>query len=159
MKETKGILNLILAIALVMGFVFLVSIMTYFIKDHYKLSCSCQISLPIIIAALASLGVFVGLLTYYFLSKSFFRQKERLHGDVEKTLNFLDSEEKQIIRVLISKKGECVQSSLGKLAGIDTVKLHRRLLSLESKKIIHKEKMGMTNKIIIEDEFKELFIK
>ena len=159
MKERKDILNLILAIALVMGFIFLVSMTVYFVKEHYKLSCSCQVSLPIIIAILASLGVFVGLLTYYFLSKSFFKQKEKLQGNVEKTLNFLDPEEKQIIKVLISKKGECTQSSLAKLTGIDAVKLHRRLSNLESKQIIHKEKSGMTNKIVIEDEFKEIFIK
>jgi uncharacterized membrane protein len=159
MKERKDILNLILAIALVIGFIFLVSIITYFIKEHYNLSCGCTISLPVVIAILASLGVFVGLLTYYFLSKAFFKQKEKLFGDAEKTLNFLDSDEKKIIQALISKKGESAQSSLGKLTGIDAVKLHRRLLDLESKKVIHKEKMGMTNKIVIEDEFKKIFIK
>ena len=159
MKEKKELLNLILAIALVMGFVFLVSIITYFIKEHYSLSCSCEVSLPIVIAILSSLGVFVGLLTYYFLSKSFFKEKEKLYGDVEKTLNFLDPEEKKIVLTLISKKGECSQSNLAKLTGIDAVKIHRRLSGLESKEIIRKEKNGMTNKIVIEDEFKELFIK
>jgi uncharacterized membrane protein len=159
MKGSKDILNLILAIALVIGFIFFVLIMTYGIKEHYNLTCSCTNSLPIVVSILASLGIFVGLLTYYFLSKSFFKQKEKLYGDVEKTLNFLDSEEKKIVLALISKKGECAQSSLSKLTGIDAVKLHRRLLNLELKKVIHKEKMGMTNKIVIENEFKEIFIK
>lgn len=158
-SEKKDLRNMLLAVALIMGFIFIVSLTIYFIKDHYGLSCSCKVSLPLIIATLTSLGVFVGILVYYFLSKSFSKEKEALFENVEKTLSFLGPEEKAIIQALIQSKGEIAQSSLSKIAKIDSVKLHRRLLILEFKGIIHKVKNGMTNNIVLNDDFKKLFIK
>lgn len=157
--ENKNLQNILLSVALIMGFVFLVSLAIYFIKNNYGLSCSCEVSLTIVIAILASLGVFVGILTYYFLSKSFFKEKEQLFVDVEKTLNFLDKEEKTILLILIENNGEILQNNINKKINMDSVKIHRRLLNLESKEIIKKEKKGMTNKIILREDFKNLFIK
>lgn len=157
--ENEDIRNILLAVAVIMVFIFIVSLAIYFIKDHYGLSCSCKVSLPIIIATLTSLGVFVGIMTYYFLSKSFSKEREKLIGDVEKTLNFLDQEEKSILSSIIENQGEIAQNSLSKKTNIDAVKLHRRLSKLESKGIVHKVKNGMTNRIILDDNLKELFIK
>lgn len=158
-RENNDLNNILLAVALIIGFIFFVSIAIYFIKDHYSLSCGCTLSLPLVISILTSLGVFVGILTYYFLSKSFSKEKEKFFGNVEKTLNFLDQEEKEIISVLIKNDGEIPQNKLSKISKIDAVKLHRRLLGLESKEIINKVKKGMTNKIILNDDFKDIFIK
>ncbi len=157
--ENKDLYNILLAAALIMGFIFIVSLAIYFIKDNYGSSCSCNVSVPTIIAILASLGVFIGIMTYYFLSKSFSKEKEKIFGNVEKTLNFLDQEEKSIFLSIIENNGRIAQNTLSKKTGIDSVKLHRRLSSLESKGIIHKSRNGMTNKIILDDDFKELFVK
>ena len=158
-QENNDLHNLLLAVALIIGFIFIVSIAVYFIKDHYGLSCNCKVSLPLIIVILTSLGVFVGILTYYFLSKSFFKEKKIILGNVEKTLNFLDQEEKFILSSIIENKGEIAQNTLSSKTNIDAVKLHRRLIGLESKGIVRKVKNGMTNKIILSDDFVELFIK
>ncbi len=157
--ENKDLYNILISAALIMGFVFVVSIAIYFIKDNYGSSCSCRVSLPIVIAILTSLGVFVGIITYYFLSKSFAKEKEKLFGNVEKTLNFLDQEEKSILSSIIENKGEIPQNRLSDKTKIDPVKLHRRLSGLESKGIVHKVKNGMANKIILDDDFKEIFLK
>jgi len=158
-QKDKDLQNILLAIGLIMGFMFITSLTIYFIKIKYGLSCSCQFSLFIIIVILVSLGVLVGITTYYFLSKSLFKEKEKIHLNIEKTLNFLDADEKTIFSELIKNKGEIAQNSLGKIVKIDSVKLHRRLLNLELKNIIHKKKSGMTNIIVLNDEFKDLFIK
>ncbi len=142
-----------------MGFIFLVSLAIYFIKDNYGTSCSCRVPVPIIIAILTSLGVFVGIMTYYFLSKSFSKEKKVILGNIKKTLNFLDQEEKIILSSIIENKGEIAQNTLSSKTNIDAVKLHRRLSSLESKGIVHKVKNGMTNKIMLNDDFKKLFVK
>ncbi len=157
--EKKDLYNILLAAALIMGFIFLVSLAIYFIKDNYGTSCSCKVPVPIIIAILTSLGVLVGIMTYYFLSKSFSKEKEKIFGNVEKTLNFLDHEEKAILFSIIENKGEIPQNSLSKKTKINPVKLHRRLASLKSKGIVHKVKNGMTNKIILDTDFKEIFVK
>lgn len=159
LHENKDLRNILLAVAVIMVFIFIVSSAIYFIKEHYGLSCSCKLSLPIVIAALTSLGVFVGILTYYFLSKSFSKEKKIILGNVEKTLSFLEEEEKDIILALIQSRGAVAQSSLNRMTRINPVKVHRRLLNLESKGVIHKVKTGMTNKIVLDDDFKRLFIK
>lgn len=157
--KNNDLYNILLAAALIMVFIFIVSSAIYFIKEQYGLSCSCKFSLPIVIATLTSLGVFVGILVYYFLSKSFSKEKEKIFGNVEKTLNFLDQEEKSILSSIIENKGEILQNNLSNKTKIDPVKLHRRISSLESKGIVHKVRNGMTNTIILNDDLKELFVK
>lgn len=157
-NQNKQLLNMLLAIGLVMGFIFIVSTSIYFIQETLMPGCACKYSIPIIIAVLTSLGVFVGVLTYYFLSKSFIKEKKKIYVNAEKTLDFLEPEEKKIVLALINNKGECIQSLLAKITGINPVKLHRRLHALESKGIIAKKKNGMTNKLYLHKDYIGLFI-
>jgi ABC-type multidrug transport system fused ATPase/permease subunit len=159
LRHDKNLMNILLAIGLIMVFVFIVSISIYLVQDKLLPSCVCSFSFPIIISVLASLGVFVGIFTYYFLSKSFLKEKEKIYVNAEKTLNFLDKEERKILETLIEKKGSCSQAIISKLTNIDSVKIFRRLLNLENKGIIIKEKSGMTNKIILNKDYMDLFVK
>ncbi len=157
--EKKDLYNVLLAVGILMGFIFLVSIAIYLIKDNFGLSCSCKVSLPLIIAALTSLGVLVGIMTYYFLSQSFSKEKEQLQADVRLTLDFLGQEEKRIVSALIECGGEVAQNELSRLTKMSPVKLHRRLLSLETKNILKKEKKGMTNKVGLNESFHKIFVR
>ncbi len=159
LQKKNSLNNVILAVGLVMGFTFIVMLSIYLVRELYGLDCGCRASLPIVIAALSSLGVFVGILTYYFLSVSFSKEKKQIFGDVEKTLNFLAPEERKILCEIIKLRGEATQSLLGGATGLSPVKLHRRLLALESKGILQREKKGMTKKVILNNDFKALFIK
>ncbi|MFW6286073.1 MAG: helix-turn-helix transcriptional regulator [Nanoarchaeota archaeon] len=158
-KENENLNYILLAVGLIMGFMFIVSISIYIIKTKYALSCNCEISLPIVITILTSLGVFVGILTYYFLSKSFSKEKNKILGNIDETLNFLENEEKLIVSILIKNNGEITQNKLSKKTKINNVKIHRKLIPLISKGILKKEKNGITNKIILNNELKQLFIK
>ncbi len=158
-NTNENLQNILLAVALIIGFVFIVSISIYIIKEKYGLTCACKVSLPILIAVLTSLGVFVGILTYYFLSKAFSKEKNEIYENIEKTLNFLNHDEKTIILAIIDNNGEITQSKLSNVTKIDAVRLYRKLSSLVSKNILHKKKKGMTNQIVLNDDFRELFIK
>ena len=151
--------NILLGVALIVGFIFLVSLAIYVIKERYGLSCRCSISLPFVIAVLSSLGLFVGILTYYIFSKSFSKEKESILGNVEKTLDFLDLEEKSILLALIDNEGEIAQNKLSSITKIDSVKLHRRISNLTAKGILKKDKVGMTNKISLDKDLMDVFIK
>jgi uncharacterized membrane protein len=109
--------------------------------------------------SLASLGVFVGILTYYVISKNFVLEKRTILSDVEKTLNFLERDERNIIKALIKNKGEIYQNKLSNITKLTPVKLHRKLSNLEIKKIIFKEKKGMTNKVYLTQEYVSIFVK
>lgn len=157
-EKSSEIRNVLLAVALLMGFVFIVSLALYSIKERYGMSCSCGNSLITMIAVLVSLGVFVGILTYYFFSRSFSEEKEKIFGNIEKTLDFLDREEKSILMALIESNGEIAQNNLSAKTCIDPVKLHRRLTGLEKKGVISKTKNGMTNNVLLKDDFKDIFM-
>lgn len=155
--DRQGLRGLLLVVALVMGFVFLVVLSIYLVRERYGLSCGCGVSIPLIIGLLSSLGVFVGILTYYFLSKAFYREKEEIFGNVEKTLKFLDGDEKALLSALIESGGEAFQSDLARSAGLSPLKVHRRLSRLSSKGVVRKVKHGMTNKVVLDDDLKALF--
>jgi uncharacterized membrane protein len=157
-SKEQDLRNILFAIGLIMGFIFIVSLAIYMIRENYGIDCSCKLSISIAIAGLTSLGVFVGILTYYFLSKSYSKEKKKIIGNIEKTLKFLEGEERMIVKALIAHKGEITQNVLSNVTKIDAVKLHRRLVSLEGKGIISKKKNGMTNKVILEEEFREIFV-
>ena len=155
----KNSANVMIAIAIIMGFVFIVSLAMYFVTDYYSLVCSCRASMQITIAALASLGVFVGAVTHYRLSKTFVKERETVIRNLQKTLDFLEPEERKILKALLDNQGVLAQNQLSKATKITPVKLHRRLASLEAKNIIRKEKNGMTNNVIVDEELRELFTK
>ncbi len=161
MQTRKDLINIMLAIALVMGFIFIATFTVYYIRDKYGISdsCGCMVSLPMVMILLASLGVFVGTMTYYFIAKAFFTEKKTITVNIEKTLDFLDNEERLILKALIKSNGSSAQNKLPALTGIDSVKLFRRLANLEKKGIIKKQKKGMTNNIDLNEPFTELFLK
>ena len=151
--------NILLAISLIMGFVFVVSFTAYYVKEKHSVasSCSCQISLPIILIALSSLGVFVGTLTYYFLSKNMLKERKSTLAGLKKTLDFLEPEEKKVLIEVIKNKGEISQARLVENTGLDKVKVFRIISKLCGKEILAKEKSGMGNKVLLNAELKNIY--
>ncbi len=159
--ESKSFLRrVILAISLVMGFVFLVSLTVFYIKENYGVaeSCTCDIPIYLIIIILSSLGVFVGTFTYYLLTRAFIKDKKTLKSDILKTLDFLNNDEKKIMEAIIHNSGKIPQNRIVELTKIGRVKVSRKLSALERKGILTKEKHGMTNMIILSDYMKNIFL-
>ncbi len=161
MDERENIFNIIFALGLVMGFVFLVSFTVFYVKEKFSITkaCECPVSLTTIIISLTSLGVFVGTIVYYFIAKAYTRKSISLKKNALETLNFLDNEGKAIVKCLIDNKGSLTQSKLAKLTSIPPVKLSRRLKKLEEKGIVLKEKRGMSNVVVLSKNLIEFFLK
>ena len=122
------------------------------------LNCRIQNEVTIIAILLSLFGMFVGSLTYYFISEKYERRITKIHKDVNFTLRFFDGEEKCIIKSIIDHKGKMTQSQLAKDTGLSRVKISRSLKKLEEKQIIVKNPNGMTNNIEIEEKLKSLLI-
>lgn len=139
---------------------FIVLSLIIFVQENYTItkSCGCETSLYLILLALASLGLFSGSITYYFHSKAVEKDQIKHKKLLIETLNFLDSDEKNIVNHLINNKGEDYQSKLASKLKMSNVKLHRRLKNLEAKQIIYKTSKGMTHKIKLNDNLKKLFL-
>jgi len=161
--EQKHFKTWLLAIGIVMIFVFIVSLATLYIQNAITIgnACGCIIPIPMMLLILASLGVVVGTFTSYFLFKRFLQEKKEYTHNIDSTLRFLDKDERSIIKTLIKHKGILKQALLNKEIGtelgMDKVKIHRVLKKLELKGVINKEKDGKINTIKLDDGIKDLF--
>jgi uncharacterized membrane protein len=158
MKTEKNLLNIIIALAIVMGFTFFATFIVYYVRENYGLSCDCSNSLPILMILLSSLGVFVGILTYYFVDKRNVKEKEIIEKNINETLNFLDVDERNVIKYIIQNNGFISQAKLTFNLKYDKVKISRVLKKLESKNIIYKKDKGMTKEVYLSNKLKDLFL-
>ncbi len=161
MKENQGddgFSRILLAIIIIMGFTFLVSFFVFYIKETYGISdsCECKVHIDLILIIFSSLGVLIGCITYYLISKHYRQEyKGNLQG-IRELLDLVPSDERQILMELIKLKGEAYQSTLVEKTDFTKVKVSRILSGLEQKNIIEKNKEGMTNKILLKKEIKRI---
>ena len=100
------------------------------------------------------IGLMVGTVVFYIMSDKVVQKEQTLKSNTKVILNFLTSPERKVIETLLENGGKVQQYELSHLPNLNKVKTHRILLNLEQKKIIHKEKLGKINKIVLD---KELF--
>jgi hypothetical protein len=122
------------------------------------IDCRIQNEISLILVLLSLFGMFIGSLTYYFISEKYERKITRMQKDANITLKFLDSEEQKIINALLKHKGEMNQSEILQDTKLSRVKIFRILKRLEKKEIILKKPQGMTNKIILDEGIKQVLL-
>jgi len=149
----------ILIFGILTFFIFIISFAVFYTTENFSSTCGCKLPLWVIIVSISSLGLFVGSATYYILSNSFIKEKKEIEANLLKFLDVLDEDDKRVLICLIENKGEISQSKLTKILGSNKVKTSRIVARMEEKGLIKKEKSGMTNKLILNDELKELFVK
>ena len=123
------------------------------------LDCKLKHEVNLVLVLLSLFGLFIGSLTYYFISEKNEKKITKIHKDVNLTLRFFDGEDKCIIKSIVDCKGKITQSKLAKDTGLSRVKISRSLKRLERKQIITKSPNGMTNTIEIETKLKDLLIE
>lgn len=149
--------NFVLAIFIVVSFVLLVTFVSFSIKNTSLSSCFCGLPLWLSIMLISLSGLFVGSFVYYILNKHYVKEKHKSGKAIVKTLSFLEDDERKVIKSILKLSGEITQRKLCELTGFDKVKISRILSRLESKNLVQKEKYGMTNKIILDENLLELF--
>ena len=70
--------------------------------------------------------------------------------------NFLNYQEKQVIKKLTEQNGEALQSDISRMGNMGKVKAHRAVKDLEKKGVINIEKYGNTNRIFLKEEVKKI---
>jgi uncharacterized membrane protein len=146
--------KIILATAIVAGFVFLVSITTLYIQTQIAEKGDCPIPLPFLVPAFASLGIFIGSLTYYLTFIKMEENKEKRSEIISTLLEILQSDEKEVIKMFLENKGEVLQSKISRSLG--KVKAFRVIESLMKRGVVVKEPYGKTNKIKLNEKFKNI---
>jgi len=155
---SKKIKPIILTFGILTFFIFVISFGVFYTTENFSTTCGCKLPLWVIIVTISSLGLFVGIATYYILSTSYLKEKKGIEKDLIKVLDILDEGDKIVLKKIIENGGEINQSSLTKAINLDKVKVSRIISKMEEKNILKKEKNGMTNKLILEDSLKKLFL-
>ncbi len=160
MNEKNSFKEIALAVSIISGFLFLVFFTSIFIRERYSVQemCGCSITIPSLMILMSILGIFVGTFVYYILRKNFSDKVNNFNNKVDKTLNFFEGSEKEIVKLLINEGGSISQSRIKKITNLSPVKISRKISKLESKKIINKEKNGMTNKISLKEDYFDIFL-
>jgi len=143
-------------IMLITGFIFAVSFSTLYVQTHIVegTACSCRLPIPLLIPTFSSLGVFVGSFVYYLMFARIKETEKRSTEDAKALLDMLHGDEKIIIKKIVENNGEITQSKLSSFFG--KVKTFRVLENLRKRNVIVKESCGKTNKIRLNDNFRNI---
>ena len=157
-KENQALRSVLLALTIILGFIFIVSFSVIYVSDAIKNNnaCGCVIPIPYMILILSSLGLFIGSFSFYILISKHLKDRKEMSKNMDLTLNFLDDDEKKIMKYLIDSKGESKQSELEKTK-LSRVKVHRIIQKIERKGLIIKQSRGKINMIKLNEDLKDIF--
>ena len=161
MNRKNQFIQLWLIVGIVTGFAIIIFFSITYLNNSIlcDIDCRTKNEISLILILLSLFGMFVGSLTYYFISEKYERKIVKIKKDASATYKFLDSDQKRILKNLIESKGRTTQSALVKNTKLSRVKISRCLNQLENKKIVEKTKNGMTNEIVLSADLKELFLQ
>ncbi len=156
----KKFLQLWLIIGIVAGF----STIIFFILNYLNTEVLCDVDCSIrnrVAAALifsALLAMFAGSLTYYFISEKYEKRIVKLHKDMTAFYRFLPPDQRTVLKTLLVARGEMLQSELVRKTGLSRVKISRLLKMLEQKQILSLKEEGMTNRVILAKDVRNLLL-
>ncbi len=108
---------------------------------------------------LASAGILIGALTYYFTYQKAEQKETRAPApSKEILLRFLNPDERAIVDFLIREDGKALQSELARLPGMGKVKAHRVLQHLVERRVVESLDHGNTNLVRFTKEVKETLL-
>lgn len=95
-------------------------------------------------------GVVVGTVAYHILGGKIELKQEAAKSNTTILLKLLDPPERKAVQKLVENGGKVQQLELSRLPDLNKVKTHRILRGLEAKGVIHKERYGKVNLIVLE---------
>ncbi len=163
MNSKSKFVRLWLIIGIIAGFATVIFFITNYLQNEVlcELHCAQKNEITIALIAIGLFGLFIGSLTYFFITEKKEKEINEAYKETSKgaivTLNFLNNEEKKIMKAIIESKEQIFQSKLPKKTGLTRVAISRHINALEKKQVVQKRQAGMTNLIIMESHLKELF--
>ncbi len=159
--ERNKFLQLWLIIGIVAGFAGVIFFSITYLNEKVlcDIGCRQQNEVSLILILLSLFGMFVGSLTYYFISDKYKRKIIKIHKDSNLTLRFLDKEDRMILDCILKNNGRTTQSEISRITGFNRVRIFRALRRLEDKDIILRKPYGMTNFVELKEDLKKVFLE
>ena len=149
--------SLIVVLILITLFVFIISFSVFYISENFSSVCGCTLPIWVILISISSFGLFTGSFIYYFMNRDSLKKNKVVKKSFNKFFNFLEKDERKILEFVLKNSNEVHQSVISKELNLDKVRVSRVINTLESKGIIIKKKKGMTNLIILHEDFYDIF--
>ncbi len=142
---------LLIIITIISGFILAVASASIYVQSAIINGniCSCFVPIPLLIPFFASLGLFIGSISYYIFSIRTEKPK------FEIIMKFLDEDERKVISEII--KGRTTQARITKATGLSRVKVHRIINRLIEKGLIEKERDKKIARVKLKDEIERKF--
>lgn len=147
-----------LIIALISGYLFLVSFAAYYVYDAINSGtvCGCVVPVPAMIMILSSLGLFIGGASYYLMAIHLSREERHHRAGLAKALRFLAPEERKVVEALAKAKAPTRQRDLERATSIHRVQIHRIVRRLESRGIVETRREGRVSVVRLDDDLARL---
>lgn len=145
--------NLISLIVSGISFILLIVFLSLLLGDQLEVrSCGCpHVIQQNFVWIFIVLGmIFMGGLIYYLLSLKIDKKDRKVKFNVNTIMQFLDEDEKKIIKQLSGAEGKMLQSDIKDLSKL---KKHRAIKKLRDKNIVKVEKSGNKNKVKLNENF------
>jgi uncharacterized membrane protein len=144
--------KIIVGMTIISAFVLIVGLSSFYVQTQIDSGnvCGCIIPISLFIPFLASVGLFIGSMIYYFLNPV--SRPTKIKRDV--VLRVFEAQERKLLELLLDSGGEMLQSRIVSETAMDKVKVFRLIERLSRKGIVRKEPHGKTNNIILSEELK-----
>ncbi|MBI2573471.1 hypothetical protein HYV86_06415 [Candidatus Woesearchaeota archaeon] len=111
---------------------------------------------PYIMVLLSVLAIILGAWMYSTLNVEIDSQKKTMGESIHTLLPLLDNSQRKILIFLAQKNSSVLQKELSYIEGMDKLKVHRALRSLQGTGAVIIEKHGKINKIHLKKEVQEV---
>jgi len=159
MIQKNKFIQLWLIIGIIAGFAAVLFFVIAYLNNEVFCDLDCRVrnEATIAVIGMSLFGMFVGSLTYYFISEKYEKEIGKIHRDISSTYRFLEPGQRKIFESIIRHMGETTQSKLVKDTGLSRVRVSRHLKHMEGRGIIKRSKEGMTNKVVLPKDIKDVF--
>lgn len=103
-------------------------------------------------------GIVIGAVIFFFMSAKLDNKQKDIQKATETLVQFLNRDEKTVVRKILENNGRVFQSEISRIEGIGKLKSHRILQRLSDRKVIEIEKHGKTNIIKLAKNIQEFLI-
>jgi len=145
--------NIIALIVSGISFILLIVFLSLLLGEHLQVEgCGCphMVSQNFIFLFIFLSVIFIGGLLYYLLSIKIEKKDQKVKFNVNTIMQFLDDDEKKILKQIGKQEGkEMLQSDIK----LSKLKRHRAIKKLKEKNIVKVEKSGNKNKIKLNENF------
>jgi len=103
-------------------------------------------------------GVVIGAVVFFFMTSKLEDKGKDLKKITQTLVQFLNKEEKLVVKKILENNGKVFQSEISRIEGIGKLKSHRILQRLSDRRVIKIEKYGKTNIVKLEDNIREVLL-